>query len=102
MTQQYGSAPQPPAPAYGGAPMEDPGKTLGILALVFAFVFSPVGIVLGAIGGKKSKEAGFDNQLAKWGLILGIVFTALWIIYVVFVMVAAFAAISSGVAVSSY
>jgi preprotein translocase subunit SecG len=86
MTQPYGSAPYSPAPAYG-APVEDPGKTLGIVGFVLAFVFAVAGIVVSAIARKKSREAGFDNQLAKWGLILSIVFTAIgaigWILYIV-------------------
>ncbi|MFJ2298873.1 DUF4190 domain-containing protein [Oerskovia paurometabola] len=104
MTTPYGSpqAPQSaPAPQYYGAPVEDPGKTLGIVGFILAFLFAPVGIVLSAIGKKKSREAGFDNQLAKWGLILSIVFTAIWVVYVVFVVIVAVAAVSTG-SVSSY
>ncbi|MHA7134382.1 hypothetical protein [Oerskovia turbata] len=80
-----------PAPQYYGAPAEDPGKTLGIVGFVLAIVFSVAGIVVSAIARKKSREAGFDNQLAKWGLIVGIVLTVLatifWILY--FVVIAA-------------
>jgi hypothetical protein len=76
-----------PAPQYYGAPVEDPGKTLGIVGFVLAFLFSVAGIVVSAIAKKKSREAGFDNQLAKWGLILSIIFTVLgaivWILYFV-------------------
>jgi len=79
MAQQYPTAPQAPAPGYS-APIEDPGKTLGIVGFVLAFVFAVAGIVVSAIARKKSREAGFDNQLAKWGLILSIVFTALGVI----------------------
>jgi len=99
MTTPYGApqAPQSaPAPQYYGAPVEDPGKTLGIVGFVMAFVASVVGIVLCAIAKKKSREAGFDNQLAKWGFILSIIFTAIGAIYFVVVIIAMIAAASSG------
>jgi hypothetical protein len=96
-TPQAPQAPQAaPAPQYYGAPVEDPGKTLGIVGFVLAFLAPVVGIVLSAIAKKKSREAGFDNQLAKWGLILSIVFTVLGVIYITFVMIATMSALSSG------
>ncbi|MFW6599001.1 hypothetical protein ACQBAU_00820 [Propionibacteriaceae bacterium Y2011] len=65
---------------------EDPGKTLGIVGLILAFVFAPAGIIVSYMGKKKSAEAGFDNGLAKIGFILSIIFTVLgvivWIIYI--------------------
>ena len=99
MAQQYPAAPQ--APAGYAAPIEDPGKTLGIVGFVLAFVFAIAGIVVSAIARKKSKEAGFDNQLAKWGLILSIIFTVLgaigWVVYII-----AFAALAASGELSSY
>ena len=99
MTTPYG-APQAPqsdqAPQYYGAPVEDPGKTLGIVGFVLAFVCAIAGIFVSASAKKKSREAGFDNQLAKWGFILSIVFTALWTLYWVVVIIIAIAAASSG------
>ena len=78
MTNQYPGA-QPPQ--YGaGAPAEDPGKTLGIVGLVFAILAPVVGIIISAIARSKSKAAGFDNQLAKWGLIIGIILTVVYIV----------------------
>ncbi|MBD5784912.1 hypothetical protein IF650_01845 [Cellulosimicrobium terreum] len=94
MSQQYGSA--PPAPAYTGAPVEDPGKTLGIVGFVLAFVCAVAGIIVSAIAKKKSREAGFDNQLAKWGFILSIVFTSLWTVFWVIYIIAAVALVASG------
>ena len=98
-------APQAPqsdqAPQYYGAPVEDPGKTLGIVGFVLAFVFAIAGIVVSAIAKKKSREAGFDNQLAKWGLILSIIFTVLgaigWVVYII-----AFAALAASGELSTY
>ncbi|MFC8922098.1 hypothetical protein [Cellulosimicrobium sp. NPDC057127] len=96
MTQQYPSAPQAPAPQYGGGPVEDPGKTLGIVGLVLAFVFSIAGIVVSAIARKQSREAGFDNTIAKWGLILSIIFTVLGVIVGILYFVVIAALIANG------
>jgi len=78
---------------------EDPGKTMGIVGLILAFVFAPAGIIVSYLAKKKSAEAGFgENQLAKWGFILGIIFTVIgvigWILY--FVLIAAVVASSGG------
>lgn len=94
MAQQYPAAPQ--APAGYAAPIEDPGKTLGIVGFVLAFVFAIAGIVVSTIARKKSKEAGFDNQLAKWGLILSIIFTVLGVIGTILYVVAFAALLASG------
>ena len=84
MTQhdQYQSAPPPAAypteqqPVYG-QPGYQPQKTntMAILGLVFAFVFSPLGIVFSAIGLKQIKQRREGGRgLALAGLILSIVF----------------------------
>ena len=99
MTTPYG-APQAPqsdqAPQYYGAPVEDPGKTLGSGGFVLAFVCAVAGIVVSAIAKKKSREAGFDNQLAKWGLILSIIFTVLGAILFIFYIIGLVALAASG------
>ncbi|UKJ62859.1 DUF4190 domain-containing protein [Cellulosimicrobium cellulans] len=100
MAQQYPAAPQ--APAGYAAPIEDPGKTLGIVGFVLAFVFAIAGIVVSAIARKKSKEAGFDNQLAKWGLILSIIFTVLGVIGTIIYIVAIAALVANGAVTSTY
>ena len=88
MTQydQYQSAPPPgfPAeqPAYG-QPGYQPQKTntMAILGLVFAFVFSPLGIVFSAIGLKQIKQRRESGRgLALAGLILSIIFVVLGIL----------------------
>src|SRR4051812_29775084 len=61
--------------AYGaagyGAPYNPTTNVLAILALVFAFVFSPVGIVLGHIAKKQIRERGEQGAgLATAGLVL--------------------------------
>ncbi|MBE1874749.1 DUF4190 domain-containing protein [Myceligenerans pegani] len=85
---QASPTPQP----YGQQPMagaEDPGKTLGIVGLVLAFVFSLAGLIVSIIARNKSKEAGFDNGFAKWGIILSIVFMVVGIIFGIIGIVAA-------------
>jgi uncharacterized membrane protein len=71
---------------YGQRAEEDPGKTLGIISLVatlstflgFNFIGPIVGIITGYLARKKSREAGrSDNEMGKWGFVLGIVFAAL-------------------------
>lgn len=85
------SAPQPAA-----GTGEDPGKTLGIVGLVLAFVFSLAGIIVSAIALKKSKEAGFQNTIAKVGLILSIVLFVLGVIGVIASVALGIAAVDAG------
>lgn len=59
-------------------------NTMAVLALVFAFVFSPLGIVFGVIARKQIAGTGEGGAgLAKAGLILSVIFTLLSIVYVV-------------------
>lgn len=89
MTDQYPGATPPvnPAPAYGaapsapyGAPAVDPGRTMGIIALVAVFFISILGLILGYVARSTSKKAGFTNTPAKIAIILGWIFLALGII----------------------
>ncbi|HEY5845574.1 MAG TPA: hypothetical protein VIT42_02170 [Microlunatus sp.] len=84
----YDQAPPPPgggnpygAPQYGGPPAQDPGRTLGIVGLVLAVVCSLVGIVVSIIAYNKSKNAGFKNNIALAGIIVGAVVFVLSFIY---------------------
>lgn len=59
-------------------------NTMAVLALVFAFVFSPLGIVFGVIARKQIARTGEGGAgLAKAGIILGVIFTLLSIVYVI-------------------
>ncbi len=77
------------------APTQAPATTgntnvMAILALVFAFVFSPLGIVFGAIAKRQISQTGEQGMgLAKAGFWLGIAFTVLSVLWVVFVFVLA-------------
>jgi hypothetical protein len=70
------------------APVSD-GKTLGIVGLVLAFVFSIAGLIVSIIARNQSKAAGVPNGPATAGIILSIIFLVLGvvfaIIYVVFI-----------------
>jgi hypothetical protein len=78
----YGYQPQyPPPPARGT-------NVMAIMAIVFAFVFSPLGIVFGIIARKQIARTGEEGDgLALAGLIVGAVFTAIMVLYIVFMIV---------------
>ncbi|GAA4695808.1 DUF4190 domain-containing protein [Phytohabitans rumicis] len=92
--QYYGQYPgQQQYPAGGYA--QTPGtNVMAILSLVFAFVFAPVGIVLGHIAKKQIKERGEQGGgLATAGLVLSYIFTGLT---AAFCCIGIIAAIASG------
>ena len=54
---------------------------MAVLALVFAFVFAPVAIVLGVMARKETARTGEQGHgLATAGMWLGIAFTALFVL----------------------
>ena len=76
----YDQAPPPPgggnpygAPQYGGPPAQDPGRTMGIVGLVLAIFCNLIGLVVSVIAFNKSKQAGFKNNIALAGIIVGAV-----------------------------
>jgi Domain of unknown function (DUF4190) len=79
--QQY-----PPPPGYGAYPPPAAAtNTMAILALVLAFVFAPLGIVFGIIARKQIRETGEQGDgLALAGMIIGGVFTALFVVLIIF------------------
>ena len=90
--QGYGAA-QYPTSGYG-APQSSSTNVMAILSLVFAFVFSPVGIVFGHIAKKQIKERGEQGAgLATAGLVLSYIFTGLTL---AFCCIGVIAAIASG------
>jgi hypothetical protein len=71
---QYGQQP------YGQAfPAAVPGTNImAILSLVFAFVFAPVGIVLGHIAKRQLRTSGENGAgLATAGLVISYIFTGI-------------------------
>lgn len=75
-----------PTPAPGPAPVSD-GKTLGIVGLVLAFVFSLAGLIVSIIANNQSKAAGVQNTPAKIGIILSIIFLVLGVIFTIIYVV---------------
>ena len=87
-----------PAPAPQPAPEGDfPGKTLGIVGLVLAILVPLVGLIISVVANNQSKAAGYPNQLAKIGIIVGAILTALGIIIGIIYGIAAAALISTGI-----
>jgi Domain of unknown function (DUF4190) len=84
----------PPAyPPYG---YRAPTNTMAILALVFAFVFAPVGLGLGIAARRQIARTGEEGAgLALAGMIVGGLFTGLWVIAIIFWIIA-LTAISNG------
>ena len=74
--QQVTPLPQPPLPPQAPyQPTEEPlpGKTLGILGFIFAFIFlSGIGLVLSIMSLVKAKRAGRKNGLAIAGIVLNV------------------------------
>jgi preprotein translocase subunit SecG len=66
---QYQAAPPPAA--------SDPNRTLTIVGFVLAFLCSIVGLVISIIAYNRSKQLGYENGLAKAGIIVAIVFMVL-------------------------
>ncbi len=88
-----------PAPPAAAAPVAaaNPGKTLGIVALILAFFFQLVSLILGFVALSQSKKAGQKNTPALVAVILSIVFIVLGIIGLI-VFLAAGATLFGGLA----
>ncbi len=90
--QHYGPPGYPP-PGYPPLHVR-PTNTMAILALVMAFVFAPVGLVLGIIARKQIRETGEEGDgLALAGIIIGGIATAFFVFALV-AWVIAFASIA--------
>jgi len=78
---------QPPQPQQPAMAAVNPGQGLGIASLVCSLIgISLVGLILGIIALKKSKEAGMSNGMALAGIIIssiGLVFGTLWLLLVI-------------------
>jgi hypothetical protein len=101
--QPYGQPAYGPPPGYGGPPgygvpgygfppgygYPRPTNTLAILSLVMAFVFSPVGLVLGIVARRQIRQTGEQGDgLALAGIIIGGIATALAVLAFVFFFIA--------------
>ena len=82
----------PPAPTPGArvAPppgVDYPGKTLGIVGLVLAFISAIIGLIISIVANNQSKAAGYTNTPAKIGIIVGIIMTVIAVIIVIVAVV---------------
>jgi hypothetical protein len=102
----YAAPPVPPAYApqgtSGAGPIapppgtDYPGKTLGIVGLILAFVFQIAGLVCSIIALSQSRRAGYKNGIALAGIIVsGALIVIGVIVLIVFIALLA-AACSSG------
>lgn len=82
---------QQPAPG-----VDYPGKTLGIVGLIVAIFASLIGLIISAIALSQSKKAGYKNTPALIGVIIGAVFLAITVIWIIVVVIATVAALNSG------
>lgn len=76
-----------PPPSYQSAPAPavNPGQTLGIVALILAFFFQLLGLILGIVALNQSKKVGMKNGLAVAAIwisvilmVLGLIITIAW------------------------
>lgn len=78
---QPGVPPQYPA----GRPVtEDPGRTLGIVGLVVAIFASVIGLIISIIAYRQSKAAGFKNNFALAGIVIGAVLFVIGVLSTIF------------------
>jgi len=101
MSEQYPPASSQPSgapqysgsPQYGGAPSGTvPGKTLGIVGLILAFLASPIGLILSIVAMVQSRKAGAKNGFALAGIIIGIIGTIIIIVSIIAIVALAGAA----------
>lgn len=62
--------PTSPAPTPTAPSAVDPGKTLGVVGFILAFVANLFGLIISIIALNKSKKAGYKNGLALAGIII--------------------------------
>lgn len=96
----YGPQPYAQPPYFGGAPgypYGRPTNSLAILSLVLAFVFAPAGLITGIIARKQIRQTHEDGDgLALAGIIVGGIVTALFVLMIVFWMIAVVAVTNEG------
>jgi hypothetical protein len=94
--QQYGQQPYGQQPGYAPQAYARPTNTMAILALVMAFVFAPAGLILGIVARRQIKQTGEEGEgLALAGIIVGGLFTAIFVLLIV-IWIIAIVSISSG------
>ncbi len=88
---------QPLAPTSYQAPAAvtaDPSRGMTIAGVVLAFLMPFVGLIFSIVSYRNSKKVGFQNTLARTGIILSIV---MWVVYGVGYMMIGGALQSAGI-----
>jgi hypothetical protein len=94
--QPYGQPAYGQQPGYAPQAYARPTNTMAILALVMAFVFAPAGLILGIVARRQIKQTGEEGDgLALAGIIVGGLFTAIFVLLIV-IWIIAIVSISSG------
>jgi len=73
----------PPGTAYGYPPPVDPGRTLGIVGLIFSFLMPLIGLILSIVARSSSKRVGINNTMAKAGIWISSILLAIGVIVAV-------------------
>ncbi len=74
-----------------------PTNTTAVLALVMAFVFAPAGLVLGLVARRQIRRTGEDGEgLALAGIVVGGVVTTIFVLLIVFWIIAVVALSTTG------
>ncbi len=81
---QYQAA---PPVGYQAAPASTPGKTLGIVGLILAFLAPFIGLILSIVAKVQSRKAGVPNGIATAGIIVGAILTVIGLIITISVIV---------------
>jgi len=105
MTDQNPNAyPPAPQPAYTPYPAQKSGtNVLAIIALVGAFVFPLAGVICGHIALSQIKRTGESGRgLAIAGLVIGYIYIAFIVLFVILAIVGSIIAASSGYSSYSY
>ncbi|MFR9777108.1 DUF4190 domain-containing protein [Micromonospora sp. MS34] len=97
----YAPGGYPPAyPAYGPPPTRTNGMAIAALALsligITSCITAPIGAILGHVALKQIRERGEQGEgMAKAGIIIGWILTALMVLFIAAIVVAAIADSSS-------
>lgn len=78
----------PPTYSQPAQPAVNPGQTLGIVALILAFLVPLIGLILGIVARGQSKKVGMSNGLATAAIWISVVFMVIGLIVSILVIVA--------------
>jgi hypothetical protein len=64
---------------YTPTPAHDPGRVLGLVGLILAFIAPVIGLILSLLGQSQAKAAGIPNPLARAGVIASIIMMVVYL-----------------------